>query len=315
MIFVIVGHANSRKIAHLMIDISSHTSAFRQTKACAVISVSKTDLIETIKNNAVPKGDIFEISRTAGILAAKQTANVIPNCHNVPIENIEIDYEIIDLEIHCKVTVSTVYKTGVAVAAIYSASVAAVTLYDLLKSFDNALEISSVKVVQKNNLKSKFFEEIRKGLTAAILICSDAVMEGQKKNKSGEIIKQKLIECNLTVTNHEVLPNDEDIIRDKILELSPTVNILVIAGGTGVLSKDNTPETVRPLLDMEIPGISEAARNYGQDRTPYAMLSRGIAGIRGKSLILVIPGSSRGTEETMDALFPYILHIFKFQKL
>ena len=298
-----------------MIDISSQISVYRQTKACAVISVSKAELIETIKNNAIPKGDIFEISRTAGILAIKQTGNVIPNCHNVPVENIEIDFKLIDQKIHCEVAVSTIYKTGVVIEAIYGASVVAVTLYDLLKSFDDALEITSVKVVGKKGGKAKFYEEVRKGLSAAILICSDATLKGQKEDKSGEVIKDKLMKCNLTVTNHEVLPNDENVIRKKILDICPKVNILIIAGGTGLLPKDNTPDIVRPLLEKEIPGISEAARNYGQDRTPYAMLSRGIAGIRGKSLILVIPGSSRGAKETMDALFPYILHIFKFQKL
>ena len=153
-----------------------------------------------IKNKAVPKGDIFEISRTAGILAVKQTGNVIPNCHSVPIEGIDINYEIIDQEIHCEIMVSTIYKTGVAVEAIYAASVVAVTLYDLLKSLDDALEISSLKVVDTTGDHSKYQEEARKGLSAAILICSDAILKGQKKNKSGEIIKEKLIKFNKNFT-------------------------------------------------------------------------------------------------------------------
>ncbi len=296
-------------------DITSHISVYRQTKACAVVRVSETKIIENIKKNAIPKGDVLEISRTAGILAAKQTGNVIPNCHNVPIENVEIIYKIMDHEIHCEVTVSTVYKTGVAIEAIYAASVVAITLYDLLKSLDDSVEISSVKVVDTKGGKSPHHDSNGKGLSAAILICSDAILKGQKENKSGEIVKDKLIKCNLTVANHEVLPNDEKVIRKKILEICPMVNILIVAGGTGLLQKDHTPEIVKPLLDKVIPGISEAARNYGQDRTPYAMLSRGVAGIRGKCLILVIPGSSRGAKETIDVLFPYILHIFKFQKL
>jgi len=68
------------------------------------------------------------------------------------------------------------------------------------------------------------------------------------------------------------------------------------------------------LLDREIPGVMEAARSYGQNRTPYAMLSRSFAGLKGNTLILGIPGSTKGAEETIDALFPQILHIFKVQE-
>ena len=102
----------------------------------------------------------------------------------------------------------------------------------------------------------------------------------------------------------------KNVIRKKILDICPMVNILIIAGGTGLLPKDNTPEIVRPLLEKEISGISEAARNYGQDRTPYAMLSRGIAGIRGKSLIFSNSRVVQGRKRKQWMLFSPIYFTF-----
>ena len=90
--------------------------------------------------------------------------------------------------------------------------------------------------------------------------------------------------------------------------------LILSTGGTGLGPRDVTVEATKEIIDREIPGIMETARAYGQERTPYAMLSRGLAGQRGDTLIINLPGSSKGVEECLNAIFPAVLHGYKMMK-
>jgi molybdenum cofactor synthesis domain-containing protein len=122
----------------------------------------------------------------------------------------------------------------------------------------------------------------------------------------------KLEKLEINIVEYTVIPDEAEDIRSKVLALAEKkTNLIIFTGGTGLSPRDVTPEALRPLLDRNIPGIEEAIRAYGQQRTPYSMLSRSVAGIIGDSLVLALPGSTKGAEESMDALFPYILHVFR----
>ena len=298
-----------------MVDITTKVSTLRIATAQAIVVVSKQETIDAINNGTVPKGDVFAMSRAVGLLGVKQTANILADCHPMPIEYTGIDYEINGLEITVTMTVKTIYKTGVEVEAMHGASVVALNMYDMLKPIDKGVEIHHIKLLNKKGGKSDFKDRFRKDLKAAVVVCSDTISAGQKEDKAGKAIIKKLEESGVEIMDYIIIPDEVDVIQAKAIAYTEKgANMVIFTGGTGLSSRDVTPEALKPLIDREIPGIMEAARKHGQDRTPYSMLSRSIAGVKGETLLMGVPGSTKGASETMDALFPALLHIFRILK-
>lgn len=294
-----------------MKDISNKIETLRIARASAIVKL-RASSVKAIKSNSTPKKDVLATARAAGFLAVKKTSSVIPHCHPIPIESIIIDFELLINSIRILTEVKTTYKTGCEMEALYGASSAALTIYDMMKPVDDKIIIEEIKLESKSGGKSDYINSVPTNLKTAIIVISDSVSKGKKADKTGILIKEKLKRFGIKIQSFTIVPDEKIKIRNKIINLGKkNFDLILTTGGTGVSPRDNTPETVKLIIDKEIPGVMEAARNFGQVKTPYAMLSRGIAGLAGKTLILTLPGSSRGAEETIDSVFPHVLHIFK----
>lgn len=294
-----------------MVNITHKSDSLRKATAIAIVQLSNAATVEAIKNNQVPKGDVFSFAKVAAFFAIKKTSDMIPDCHPLPVEYSDVRFAIHDLQIQIEVEVHTIYKTGVEVEAMHGASIAALTLYDMLKPLDKGIEILQVKLLEKTGGKSDKNWLPIKPIAAAVIVCSDSVFQQKAIDKAGLALIEKLKLHAVETAHYEIVPDETAAIQQVFHKLiQDKINLLLFVGGTGVSPRDISVEAIRPLLEKELPGVMETARSYGQARMPFAMLSRSIAGTVGDSLVLCLPGSTKAAVEYADALFPQVLHVF-----
>lgn len=298
-----------------MIDITHKPTTLREATAVALVTVSDPATIAAVKEKRVPKGDVLESARIAALFGVKKTHEMIPDCHPVPIEHAEVRFEVGEMEIIVTMQVRTIYRTGVEVEAMHGASVAALTIYDMLKPIDRGVVIGGIRLLEKHGGKSDWKDRFDAPVKAAVLVISDGVASGKKEDKAGAAIVERLLKLGVVVSESGVVADEPTIIAEKVKTWATLgLDLILTTGGTGLSPRDRTPEAIAPILDREVPGIMEAARSYGQERMPWAMMSRGVAGMIGRTLVITLPGSTRGAQETMDALFPFALHVVKVQE-
>jgi molybdopterin adenylyltransferase len=145
-------------------------------------------------------------------------------------------------------------------------------------------------------------------MTAAILVVSDRAFRGERQDASGPAIADAL--AGFEVVARQIVPDDRGAIAEALMRLADEVgaDLILTSGGTGIAPRDVTPEATRDVLDFEIPGLAETMRAKSFDITPTAALSRGVAGARGSSLILNLPGSPKGAVECLQFVLPAIPH-------
>ncbi|HEX7325790.1 MAG TPA: bifunctional molybdenum cofactor biosynthesis protein MoaC/MoaB [Rhodanobacteraceae bacterium] len=294
-----------------MKDVSRKPETLRTARATSTITVPPF-CIPLLRERRTQKGDALGAARVAAVMAVKRTWELIPLCHPLPIQDAKVTFELGDDRVRTEVEVVAIANTGVEMEALTGANVAALTLWDMLKPHAGTnLCIGEIKLLEKRGGKSHYRRHIEPSVAGAVIVLSDSVAAGRAQDRAGALVREQLHAAGIECPEAVVIPDEPAQLAAKVKEAAARhVALIITVGGTGISPRDRTVETVRPLLEMEIPGIMEAARSHGQRRMPFAMLSRGVAGLIGKTLVITLPGSIGGATEYLDALVPGILHAF-----
>ena len=144
--------------------------------------------------------------------------------------------------------------------------------------------------------------------TAAVVTVSDSSSRGEREDRSGPAVAEVLERLHFSVTVREVVPDDLIQIQNLLVRLAREVRLVVTTGGTGIAARDVTPEATVVVCDRLLDGVAERMRSEGSKKTPFAALSRGVCGVRGKALILNLPGSPAGAVESLESVAGLIPH-------
>lgn len=145
-------------------------------------------------------------------------------------------------------------------------------------------------------------------IKVAILTLSDKGSKGERKDTSGPAIEKLVKKINAEIIHSEILPDEKALIRKRLVALCKKADLVLTTGGTGVSPRDVTPDATREVIKYEIPGIAEAMRLEGLKKTPYSMISRAVAGVRNRTLIINLPGSPKAVKENLSTILPVISH-------
>ncbi len=145
-------------------------------------------------------------------------------------------------------------------------------------------------------------------IKVAVLTLSDKGSKGERKDKSGPTIEKLVKKIGAEIVSSDILPDEKAKIKRKLISLSKKADLILTTGGTGVSPRDVTPDATREVIQYEIPGIAEAMRREGLKKTPFSMISRAVAGVRGKTLIINLPGSPKAVKENLSVVLPVLAH-------
>lgn len=318
-----------------MVDVSAKPNSVRHACARGRVRLSEP-AARLLRTGSLPKGDGLAVARVAAITAVKRTPDIIPLCHPINIDQVEVGLEVGADGVDIEVTVTSVGRTGAEMEALTGVTAAALTIIDMVKAVDRGCVIEDVRVVAKSGGRSGSWnaggdtgragaggETPVTGTTVAhpcgYVIVSDRRHARLAEDETGPLIARTLSGAGCPRVESAVVPDDVAAIGEAVLRLARAgCRVIVTSGGTGIGPRDVTPEALSGLIDQPMPGLTEALRALGGRSTAAAWMSRQVAGIikaggaAGPAepvLVVALPGSAAAVRDSLELLVPLFPHI------
>jgi len=320
---------HERDSAHFhMADVRRKRVTARRAVAIGELNAGPAAFAQIVERR-LPKGDAMVMAEIAGLQGAKNASQLMPLCHPLPLEYIDVRCEPITerhaVRVYCEV--ATFARTGVEMEALAGASAALLTLYDLTKPVEPALSIGGVRLLFKEGGKKGLWlhpdgmsdaerdHYKPRGVTkldnvsAAVITLSDRASRGEYSDASGPLLVERLRELGANVSDVELHPDEPGPLAERLRALAEQgVQLVLCTGGTGLGPRDRTPEALAIVADRHIDGIGELFRSESSQHTPLAWLSRAQAVLIDTTLVIALPGSAKAVAQGMDILAPILAH-------
>ncbi len=316
-----------------MVDVGAKDVSVRTATARGRLLVAPS-VVALLRGEGVPKGDALGVARVAGILGAKRVPDLVPLCHPIGLSGVVVELTVVDDAVEITAVTRTRDRTGVEMEALTAVAVAGLTLHDMVKAVDPAAVLTDVRVVEKTGGASGDWTrpDAAPGSTtplpavgddpapepcpglppdarAVVVTVSDRSHSGSRPDRSGPLLAGLLGDLGFTVASVVVVPDAVDAIGDALrAAVTGSTDLVVTTGGTGFAPRDLTPEATRGVIERDAPGLVETLRAADRERVPTAILSRGLAGLRGGTIIVNLPGSPGGVRDGVRVLAPVIGH-------
>ncbi|MDD6614793.1 MAG: bifunctional molybdenum cofactor biosynthesis protein MoaC/MoaB [Lachnospiraceae bacterium] len=353
-----------------MVNVGEKPVSQRTAEAAGRVLVNE-ETFRLIRSGGMKKGDVLAAAQIAGVAGAKRTWELIPMCHPILMDGIDLQLELDEkrCSVEIRASVSCDGRTGVEMEALTAVSTAALTVYDMCKAVQKDIVISDIRLLSKTGgvhgdfvraeaedveggcpesggvvsenehdgtaeagctensgtvsghcgeescagnteVSPEKASELPKKYTAAVITVSDKGYQGKREDTSGPALVRILEEKGFSVIYTAIVPDEADLIRKELLDCADEKKaaLVLTTGGTGFSPRDITPEVTLEVIERQTPGLPEAMRAESMKITSKGCLSRSVAGIRKRTLIINLPGSRKASTENIGAVIDPVMH-------